>query len=115
MAAINLRAHAGKVVRQANDDLNLLVQSPFFQVEKLKLNEPLQASVSPASPHIVVAIEGAAILESAGMAPVSFAKGEAVVVPASVPEYRVRPQWDAELMRMSLPNGSVAEPVTTLG
>ena len=94
---------------------SVLVRSPYFQVEKLKLSEPMQASVSPNSPHVVVAIEGAAMLESAGMAPISFAKGEAVVVPASVPQYLVRPQWDVEIMRMSLPTGSVAEPQTILG
>jgi mannose-6-phosphate isomerase class I len=84
-------------------------------VEKLKVSEPLQALVSPVSPHIIVAIEGAGILESAGMEPVSFAKGEAVVVPACVPEYAVRPQWELEVMRMSLPAGTVAEPQTILG
>jgi mannose-6-phosphate isomerase len=115
MAAIKLHAHAGKVVREANGDANVLVRSPFFQVEKLKLSERLQASVSPGSPHIVVAIEGAGILESAGMEAISFAKGEAVVVPACVPRYSVRPQWEVEVMRMSLPTGSVAEPQTILG
>ncbi|MGA9564491.1 MAG: type I phosphomannose isomerase catalytic subunit [Candidatus Korobacteraceae bacterium] len=115
MAAINLHARAGKVVGNANGDPSVLVRSPYFQVEKLKLSEPMQASVSPNSPHVVVAIEGAAMLESAGMAPISFAKGEAVVVPASVPQYLVRPQWDVEIMRMSLPTGSVAEPQTILG
>ncbi len=115
MAAIKLNARSGKVVHDGNTDPNMLVRSPFFQVEKLKLSEPLQASVSPNSPHIVVAIEGAAMLESAGMAPISFAKGEAVVVPACVPEYTVRPQWDLEIMRMSLPAGNVAEPQTIPG
>ena len=115
MAAIKLRTRAGKVVRQSGDDPNVLVRSPFFQVEKLKLREPLQASVSPESPHIMVAIEGSAVLESEGMEPVSFAKGEAVVVPACVPHYSVRPQWEAEIMRMMLPGGSVAEPQTILG
>jgi mannose-6-phosphate isomerase len=115
MAAIKLNARSGKVVHNVNTDSSMLVQSPFFQVEKLKLSEPLQASVSPNSPHIVVSIEGAAMLESVGMAPISFAKGEAVVVPACVPEYMVRPQWDVEIMRVSLPTGSVAEPHTILG
>ncbi len=49
------------------------------------------------------------------MEPVSFAKGEAVVVPACVPGYTVRPQWELEVMRMSLPTGNVAEPQTVLG
>jgi mannose-6-phosphate isomerase len=115
IAAIRLDARAGKVVLRESDDPNLLVRSPFFQVEKMTLAAPLEASGSRESPQILVAIEGAGVVESPGMAPVSFAKGEAVVVPACVPHYSVRPQWEIEIMRMSLPTGNVAEPVTTLG
>jgi mannose-6-phosphate isomerase len=115
IAAIKLDSRAGKVVRDIEGDPNMLVRSPFFQVEKIMLREPLQASVSRESPHIVVAIEGAGIIESAGMEPISFTKGEAVVVPACVPHYTVRPQWELEVMRMSLPTGDVAEPHTMLG
>jgi mannose-6-phosphate isomerase len=115
MAAIKLDSRAGKVVRDSGGDPNVLVRSPFFQVEKMKLREPLQAAVSRESPHIVVAIEGSGVLESAGMEPLSFAQGEAVVVPANVPQYTVSPQWELEIMRMSLPTGSVAEPQTVLG
>jgi mannose-6-phosphate isomerase len=115
IAAIKLDTRAGKVVHQPGDDPNLLVRSPFFQVEKLKLTTPLDASVTPDSPHIIVAIGGSGIVESAGMEPISFAKGEAVVVPATVPTYSLRPQWDLEIMRMSVPAGNVAEPQTKLG
>ncbi len=115
IAAIKLDSRAGKVVRRDGDDPNLLVRSPFFEVEMRKLDGPLDAAVSPKSPHILVATEGAGVVESAGMEPVSFAKGEAVVIPACVPHYSVRPQWELEIMRMSLPAGHVAEPVTTLG
>jgi mannose-6-phosphate isomerase len=114
IAAIKLDTHAGQVVRNNGDDPSVLVRSPFFVVEKLKLSELLQVSFSAESPHIIVAIDGAAMIESLGMEPVSFAKGEAVVIPACVPHYSVRPQWEAELMRMSLPAGSVAEPQTIL-
>ena len=48
------------------------------------------------------------------MAPISFATGEGVVIPAAVREYTVRPQWELEIMRMSLPAGEVAEPETVL-
>ena len=115
IAAVKLDSRAGKVVRREGDDPNLLVQSAFFQVEKRKLSGVLEATVSPKSPHIIVAIDGAGVVESAGMEPVTFAKGEAVVVPACIPQYSVRPQWELEIMRMSLPTGHVAEPVTTLG
>jgi mannose-6-phosphate isomerase len=115
IAAIKLNTRAGKVVRTDGKDPNFLVRSSFFQVEKWKLSSPLEAGVSPASPHILVATEGAGVVESAGMEPVSFAKGEAVVVPACVHTYTVRPQWELDLMRMSLPAGNVAEPATVLG
>jgi mannose-6-phosphate isomerase len=115
IAAIKLNTRAGKVIGNDTADPNLLVRSPFFQVEKMKLTAPLEASVSPSSPHIIVAIDGSGIVESAGMEPLSFAKGEAVVVPACVPQYTVSPQWELEVMRMSLPTGHVAEPLTASG
>lgn len=114
IAAIKLNTRAGKVVRQSSDDPNVLVRSQFFQVEKLKLNQPMEARVTPDSPHIVVAIEGAGVLESGGMEPIGFAKGEALLVPACVAHYSVRPQWDLEVMRMSLPRGVMKEPETVL-
>jgi mannose-6-phosphate isomerase class I len=75
----------------------------------------MHAETTLASPHILVAVDGAGIVESQGMEPISFATGEAVVVPASVREYTLRPQWELELMRMSLPTDAVAEPETVLG
>ena len=63
--------------------------------------------MSPDSPHIVVAVNGAGIVESQGMEPISFATGDAVVVPACVDEYTVRPQWELEIMRMSLPGAGL--------
>ncbi len=114
LAAIKLHCRAGKVVRHTGDNPRFLVRSPFFQVEKLRLQSVLDGEVTPASPHIIVAIDGSGILESAGMEPVSFARGEAVVVPAGVPRYRVRPQWELEIMRMSLPTEAVGEPETRL-
>ena len=41
------------------------------------------------------------------MEPVSFNKGEAVVIPACVPHYSVRPQWEVEIMRMTLPSATL--------
>jgi len=41
---------------------------------------------------------------------VSFAMGEAVVVPACVQNYSVRPQWDVTILRMSLPTGVTEQP-----
>ncbi len=113
LAATKLRTNAGKVVR-AIDQSHTLVRSPYFQVEKMPLREAMRAEVSPDSPHIVVAVNGAGIVESAGMEPISFATGDAVVIPACVGQYTVRPQWELEIMRMSLPTGPVTEPKTAL-
>jgi mannose-6-phosphate isomerase len=114
LAATKLHTNAGKVVRAADDDSNVLVRSPFFQVEKMPLREPMRAEVSPESPHILVAVSGAGIVESPAMEPITFATGDAVVIPACVGEYTVRPQWELEIMRMSLPAGNAPEPETTL-
>ncbi len=114
LAATKLRTNAGKVLSGATDSPDVLVRSPFFQVEKMGLREALHARVSPDSPQVVVAVSGTGIVESQGMEPISFAAGDAVVVPACVREYTVRPQWDLDVMRMSLPTGDVAEPRTAL-
>jgi mannose-6-phosphate isomerase len=115
LAATKLHTNAGKVVRRASDAADVMVRSPYFEVEKMSLRDTLHAEVSPASPHVLVAVDGSGIVESQGMEPISFATGEAVVVPASVREYSVRPQWELVMMRMSVPTGGVAEPETVLG
>src|SRR5271165_5752820 len=114
LAATRLHTNAGKVVRHGGGPPDVLVRSPYFQVEKIKLHESLPAEISPASPHVVVAIDGAGIVEAPGMEPISFAVGEPVVIPASLREYTVRPQWELEIMRMSLPTGAGTEPETVL-
>jgi len=115
LAATKLQTTAGKVVPRKSDSPNVLVRSPFFEVEKIKLREAMHTKVAAASPHILVAVDGAGIVESQGMEPISFAIGEAVVIPARVREYTVRPQWELEVMRMSLPTEAVAEPETVPG
>jgi mannose-6-phosphate isomerase len=114
LAATKLHTNAGTVVRRAGDDPTVLVRSPFFQVEKMKLREDLRGELTGDSPHILVAVNGAGIVESEGMEPITFATGDAVVIPASVRAYQVCPQWALDLMRMSLPAGPVDEPQTTL-
>ena len=114
LTATKLQTNAGKVVYRASDTPDVLVRSPFFLVERFGLRESMQAQVTPASPQVVVAVSGSGIVESQGMEPISFATGEAVVIPASVPGYTLRPQWELEIMRMSLPTGAVAEPETAL-
>ncbi len=114
LAAIKLNSDTGKVVQRSQDNKHFLVRSPFFQVERMGLQSEFATEMTPASPHIIVAVDGSGVLESAGMEPVSFARGDAVVVPACVPRYTVRPQWELEIMRMSLPAAAVGEPQTVM-
>ncbi len=114
LAATRVHTNAGKVVGSERDRSNVLVRSPFFQVEKFHLRDVFHSEASPDSPHVLVAVNGSGVVESKGMEPVSLATGDAVVVPACWCEYTLRPQWDLDVMRMSLPIGSVTEPETVM-
>ena len=64
--------------------------------------------------QILVAVEGCGIVEAPGTNPVTLARGDAVVVPAAVGEFQVRPQWSVEFLKASVPGASVPEPETRL-
>jgi len=115
LAATKEKTHAGKVRRDA--DSTLLVSSPCFRVEKRKLGRG-DTWAPPASrgetSHILVALDGGARLEAPGHEPVAFSRGEAIVVPASVREFVVYPQWQIEFLAMELPPANTAQPSTFL-
>jgi mannose-6-phosphate isomerase len=113
LAATKEKTHAGKVRRRG--ETALLISSPCFRIERRKLDRG--DSWTPAggrgeSPTIVVALNGGARLEAPGHEPITFARGEAVVVPASVREFSVHPQWQAEFLTMALPAGRAEHPET---
>jgi hypothetical protein len=54
------------------------------------------------------------VIESEGSAPVTFAGGEVVVVPAMVEKFMLKPQWELEFLCASLPVERVGHPVTIL-
>jgi mannose-6-phosphate isomerase class I len=62
------------------------------------------------SVQIVVATEGCGVVEAQGMEPVTLAKGDAVVVPAALGEFRVRPQWAVEFLKATVPGKNLPEP-----
>jgi len=125
LAAVIERPHSGRVAPLAAVSLNgsgssktRLIASPFFQVEKYQLqSEHAYQTTNDAgltSAQILVTVAGCGQVESPGGGPVTMAKGDAVVVPASVGEYRVRPQWSVEFLLASVPAASTAEPQVTL-
>jgi hypothetical protein len=59
-------------------------------------------------------VEGCGIIEAAGAEPVTLAKGDAVVVPASAGTFIVRPQWTLEFLRARVPGIVQPEPETRM-
>jgi mannose-6-phosphate isomerase len=116
LAATKEKTHAGKVKPVNNGTHTVLVASPSFRVERYASKEPLKlrSEEAGASVQIVVSVKGSAAVHYAGIEPIAFTPGEAVVIPAACREFEVRPQWECELLRMDLPAHSVPEPTTTL-
>jgi mannose-6-phosphate isomerase class I len=64
--------------------------------------------------QILVAVEGCGVVEAHGRDPVTLTKGDAVVIPANLDTFQVRPQWAVEFLKASVPSGTVPEPATRL-
>ena len=123
MAAVKEKVHSGKVVRPAPSQHGKnrhapLVAAPYFVVDMFEAKEPLEFRThddsGKSSVHILVAVEGCGAIEAPGVEPVTLAKGDAVVVPAQVGDFAVRPQWAVEFLRAYVPGKTVPEPETRL-
>jgi mannose-6-phosphate isomerase len=116
------KTHAGKVVAAQQQvevgktQINL-VTSPCFVVDHFKLTrawEFRRPNHAKRSVWCLIATRGYGVVESNGSAPVTFASGEAVVVPATVERVMLKPQWDLEFLCASLPADKVSQPKTVL-
>jgi mannose-6-phosphate isomerase len=125
LAAVKLNTASGKVLRAAPAQIDggknrqeLLVAAPYFVVERFELKDPQELSTreqsGKSSAQILVALEGCGVVESSGADPVTVAKGDAVVVPASVESFTVRPQWTLEFLRSRVPGAALPEPATRM-
>jgi len=124
LAAIKERVCSGKVLRPAPTAMNgsrnrrgPLIAAPYFIVDQFELREPQAFHTNDAgrtSVQILVAVEGCGIVEANGMQPVTLAKGDAVVVPAALGEFRVRPQWSVEFLKAYVPGEKLGEPATRM-
>ncbi len=123
LAAIKEKVGSGKVIRPAPTNLNgganrraPLIASPYFAVDMFELKQPhsfrTQDESGKRSVQILVAMEGCGVVEAAGADPVTLARGDAVVVPAAVREFQVRPQWSVEFLKASVPGVALPEPET---
>jgi mannose-6-phosphate isomerase class I len=125
MAVVKESVASGKVLRPAPVALNgainrrsALIAAPYFAVDRFELKEPHSFSTcddsGKSSVQILVAIEGCGIVETPGAQPVTLGKGDAIVVPASLGEFRVRPQWQVEFLKASVPGKAPPEPATRM-
>src|SRR5271166_362377 len=125
LAAVREHVNSGKVVRPAPVQYRggksrhaALVAAPYFVDDMFEAKEPLELSTRDdsgrSSVHILAAVEGCGVLEAPGMEPVTFAKGDAVVVPAELPNFSVRPQWTLDFLRAYVPGKPVPEPETRM-
>ena len=123
LTVLKERPGSGKAIRPAPSAIDgtkncrsPLVVSPYFVVDLFELKDPhqLRAENGKSSVQILVAIEGCGVIEAHGSEAVTLAKGDAVVVPASLKEFQVRPQWSLEFLRSRLPGHEVPEPATRI-
>jgi len=121
--ALKEKVGSGKVLRPAPVEMEgtknrraPLVSAPYFVVEMFELKQPqsFHTRSQKGSAEIMVVLEGCGVVESQGNEPVTAAKGEAVVVPASLGEFRVRPQWTMEFLKSAVPGDKLPEPATRL-
>jgi mannose-6-phosphate isomerase len=119
LAAIKEQVRSGKVIRPAPSQLDSaanrrapMISSPYFVVDMFELKAPhkFETKVGKRSVQILVAVEGCGIVEAPGTNPVTLAKGDAVVVPAAVGDFQVRPQWSVELIKAMVPGKALPEP-----
>lgn len=103
---------AGKVKSRGGNGRVVLVSSPCFEVDKMLLKQEKTFSTGHSSAHCIVGLRGCGILECDGAPPISVGRAEAAVIPASLDQYRIRPQWEFECVRAMLPGERVGEPET---
>jgi mannose-6-phosphate isomerase len=125
LAAVKEKVSSGKVIRPApvqqrgsHNRHAPLIAAPYFVVDMFETKEALELSTRDdsgrSSVQILVAVEGCGAVEPPGMEPVTLAKGDAVVIPASMEKFGVRPQWTLEFLRAYVPGKPLPEPETRM-
>lgn len=88
--------------RPLDGERTLLVTCPYFAMERWVLGGPRASETDPATFEILTAIDGAASLTWGG-GELALARGESVVLPASLGVYRLAPRARVTLLRCYIP------------
>src|SRR5450631_3753939 len=121
LSVIKEKAASGKIKPRwyGNLDRNgnhpvALVASTYFVVQRFDLETEGEASEFSGrdrhSVQILVAIDGAAVLHAPDCDPVQFGKGDAVVVPAAIPQFRIQPQPRIDFLKSFVPGVPLPDP-----
>lgn len=121
LASVKERVASGKVAPSTpltlqggkNRQISLLA-APYFIVDLFALREPQEFSMTDesgkTSAQILVATNGSAMVEAKSCTPTMLAKGDAVVIPAALRAFNVRPQTSIDFLKASVPGKRINEP-----
>ena len=91
-----------------------LVTAPYFVVDMFEIKDPQLLStrdhLGKTSAQILVAVEGCGTVQAGNSDPITVTKGDAIVVPADLENFSVRPQWALEFLRARVPGEALSEP-----
>src|SRR5262249_10507340 len=105
------KVSTGRVEITAGKTQANLITSPTFIVDKFRLEQAWQFQRPPHADRSVwclAATAGCGVIDSPGAAPVTFSTGEAVIIPATVDRFILKPQWDIEFLSSSVPVAETA-------
>ncbi len=119
LEALKEHTRAGKVAPRGDAGMSTLISAPCFLVEKQRLERGGIFTGSNTAEwntaEVLVGLDGAGVIEVPGLPLVTLARGDAVVIPACLPEFIIRAQWTVEFLAITLPpKVDVAEPETYL-
>jgi len=125
LAAVKVQVASGKTMRPAPEQIRggtdrraSLVAAPYFVIDMFEIKNTQELKTrdesGKSSAQILVAVEGCGIVEASGSEPVTVTKGDAVVIPASLESFTVRPQWTLEFLRARVPGATLPEPETRM-
>lgn len=114
LAAMKEGASGGRVRPLGKIEETSFWALPFFMIHRAALENCALTNQPNQSPQVVVGLAGCAKLIVKGTEAVTLAAGEAVIMPAAVESFQVRPQWQTECIVASLPQGALPEPEAEL-
>lgn len=125
LACVKEQVASGKTLRPAPAPIgtsrnrrSALIEAPYFVVDLFDVKDVIELrtrdEAGKNSAHVLVVTEGCGVVEVDGQEPVTMTKGDAVVIPAGLNSFRVRPQWSVEFLKAYVPGVLLPEPKTRM-